>query len=175
MPNYTFENETDNESNGSWDETDDETEIDDPIYEPEEPSINKYTIVLCEKYDQLTHGIIDGEVNHHYLTHIRFKSLDMDIINNYINNTLCKLEIAECLYLPSQYCVSIIKTYWLKLIQRTWKKIHKSKKLTIAMRSHPNALKYREINGRWPNNCINYPSLKGMLSKLSRTSSRSIS
>lgn len=178
MPNYTFEDETDNESNSSWDETDDENEINDSIYEPEEPSINKYTIVLCEKYDQLIHGIIDGEVNYHYLTHVRFKQLDMDIINNYYNNyynTFCKLEIAECLYLPSYHCVSILKTYWLKLIQRTWKKIYKSKKLIIAMRSHPNALKYREINGRWPNNCINYPSLKGMLLTLSRTPSRSIS
>ena len=180
MPNYTFEDETDNESNGSWDETDnesngswDETEINDYVYQPEEPSINKYTIVLCEKYDQIIHGIIDGEVNYHYLTHVRFKQLDIDIINNYYN-TFCKLEIAECLYLPSYHCVSILKTYWLKLIQRTWKKIYKSKKLIIAMRSHPNALKYREINGRWPNNCINYPNLKGMLSTLSRTPSRSI-
>lgn len=182
MPNYNFDNdtdnETDNESYDSWDETDDETEINDSTYEPEEQSLTKYNLVLCEQYDRRLHGICDGEINYHYLTLIRFREYDIDCINVarmiYPNNR-SNLEIAECLYLPSDHCVSIIKTYWLKLIQRTWKKIHRSRKLIIAMRSHPNALKYREINGRWPNNCINYPRLKGMLSNLSGTSSRSIS
>lgn len=35
MPNY-FEYDTNNESTGSWYETDDETEINEEIYEPEE-------------------------------------------------------------------------------------------------------------------------------------------
>jgi hypothetical protein len=170
MPNYNSEDETEIESNGSWDETDDETD-DETIYEPEEPSLSKYNIVLCERYNELIHGIVDGEVNHHYLTYIRFKSLDINIINNYINNTLCKLEIAECLYLPSEHCVSILKTHWLKLIQLTWKKIYRERNLAIIRRCHPNALKHREIYGKWPNNCSNYPVLRGMLSKLSRTSS----
>lgn len=166
MPNYNSDDETEIESNGSWDETDDET-----IYEPEEPSLSKYNIVLCERYNELIHGIVDNHVNDHYLTYIRFKSLDINIINNYINNTLCKLEIAECLYLPSQHCISILKTHWLKIIQRTWKKTYKERKLSITRRCHPNAIKYREIYGKWPNNCSNYPLLRGMLSKLSRTSS----
>jgi len=170
MPNYNSEDETDTESYGSWDETDDETEIDEPIYDPEELSNTKYNIVLCEQYNRNIHGNINGEINNHYLTQIRFKELNLDIINNFIMNISCKLEIAECIYLPSDHCVSIIKTHWLKLIQRAWKKIHRLRKLTIAMRSHPNALKHREIYGRWPNSCSNYPSLSGMLSNLSRAS-----
>ena len=166
MSNYNSEDETDIESNGSWDETDNET-----IYEPEEHSLSKYNIVLCERYNELIHGIVYGEVNHHYLTYARFKKREMDIINNYSSNTLCKLELAECLYLPSEHCVSILKTHWLKLIQRTWKKNYRERKLAIIRRCHPNALKYREIHGKWPNNCSNYPVLRGMLSKLPRTSS----
>lgn len=186
MDNY-YEGITDNESNDSWDETDnetdiyetdDETDIDDISYEPEEISLSKYNLVLCEKYNTLTHGF-SAEAKYHYLTHIRFKYLDINIINNYINNTnsinTIKLEIAECIYLPSYHCISIIKTHWLKLIQRVWKKNYRERKLTIMRRCHPNALKYREIHGRWPHYCINYPSLRGMLSNLSRTSSRTIS
>ena len=41
MSNYNSEDETDIESNGSWDETDNET-----IYEPEEHSLSKYNIVF---------------------------------------------------------------------------------------------------------------------------------
>lgn len=168
MPNYNSEDETDNESYGSWDDTDVESEIDDPIYEPEEPSLTKYNIVLCEKYNRQNHGNVDGEINNHYLTLIRFTTLD----NNYImmlrrNYPFGKIEIAECLYLSSDHCVSILKTHWLRLIQRTWKKICTNRKLTILRRSHPNSLKYREIYGKWPNNCNSFPTLKGMLSNLS--------
>lgn len=170
MSNY------DNETNdGLWEETDDDTEINDPIYEPEEQSLTKYNIVLCERYNRNIHGNVDGVINNHYLTLIRFIELDLNFINLLNCPTNAKLEIAECLYLPSEHCVSILKTYWLKLIQRTWKKNCRIRKSMITMRSHPNALAYREIHGKWPNNCANFPSLSGMLSNLSRTSSRTIS
>jgi len=48
MDNNTFEDETDNVSYDSWNESDDEDEQSELIYEPEEPSLNKFTIVLCE-------------------------------------------------------------------------------------------------------------------------------
>jgi hypothetical protein len=169
MPNYNFDGETDTESYGSWDETDDETE-NDPIYEPEEESLTKYNIVLCEQYDGNKHGIVNGEINNHLLTIARFKKLDMDYINFVSQFTPGYLEIAECLYLPSGHCVSIIKTHWLKLIQRTWKRIYRLRKLIIGMRSCPKVLNHMEIYGRWPNNCINYPTLKGMLANLFRIS-----
>lgn len=175
MSNYNSENDTDIESYESWD---DESETNDPIYEPDEPSLTKYNIVLCEQYDRNKHGIYSGEINNHLLTIVRLKELDMNYIDFISLYTPGFLEIAECLYLPSNHCVSILKTHWLKLIQRTWKKIYKLRKLTIAMRSNPNALKHREIYGKWPNICINYPNLRGMLSNLDRSScssSRTIS
>jgi hypothetical protein len=173
MNNYTFEDETDNESYVSWNETDNEDEDDPFEYEPEEPSTTKFNIVICEKYNELRHGVSTNEMNSHYLTLSRINRLDMGLINLFItnNNSNCRLEIAECIYLPSYHCVSIIKTFWLKLVQRTWKRIYKDRKLCISKRAHPNAHKYREIYGKWPKNCANYPQLKGMLFNLSRTSS----
>jgi len=170
MDNNTFENETDNESYDSWNETDEEA--DDAIYEPEEPSLNKFTIVLCGKYNRLLHGPAPKIMSNYYLTFIRFKQLDMNLINYYKDfSDSLKLEIAECIYLPSQHCVAILKTFWLKLIQRAWKRIYKERKICLARRANPNALKYREIYGKWPNSCSNFPQLKGMLFNLSRTSS----
>jgi len=175
MPNY--QDETDNESYGSWDESDHEDEVDLLIYGPGDPSLTKYNIVLCELYNKEYHGYVDGEINNHYLTFMRFTSYNYNYINIIKNQqpSRFRIEIAECLYLPSDHCVSILKTHWLKLIQRTWKKIYKNRKQTLIIRSHPNSLKYREVNGIWPNNCINYPSLKGMLSGLFQSSSRSSS
>lgn len=175
MNNYNFENETDNESYSTGDETDPETDDENAehvTYEPEEPTTTKLNIVLCEKYNKLLHGQAPKIMNNHYLTFLRFKQLNMDYINYYkmTSNTLY-LEIAECIYLPSNHCISIIKTMWLKLIQRKWKYIYKERKLCISRRANPNALKHREIYGTWPNNCANYPQLKGMLSNLARASS----
>jgi len=182
MSTFNSYDETDSESMGSWDDhTDNQTHVswddDELVYDPEEPSSTKYNIVLCELYNREYHGQADGEINNHYLSLMRFKNYDYNNINNIRVNypRTFRLEIAECLYLPSYHCVSILKTHWLKLIQRTWKKIYRCMKQTILIRSHPNSLKYREINGRWPNNCSSYPTLRGMLSKLSRTSSGSSS
>lgn len=168
---YNNEYETDDSSYSST-EDDDEMDIYDITYEPEEPSLTKYNIVLCVKYNKLIHGDVDGEINNHYLTLIRFKFslMKFDEINfDYIINTLgynrndVRLEITECIYLPSEYCISIIKTHWLRLIQRTWKRIYKERKNILMKRYNPRSLKYREIYGKWPNDCIYLPQLKGML------------
>jgi hypothetical protein len=179
MSNYNseYEDETDIESYDSLDTTDNETEIDEPVYEAEEPSLTKYNIVLCELYNREYHGYSDGEINNHYLSFIRFRNYDYNYIKSLIrqNPARFRLEIAECFYLPSYHCVSILKTHWVKLIQRTWKKIYKRRKEIILIRSHPNSLNYREINGTWPKNCSIYPTLKGMLTNLHKCSSRTIS
>lgn len=166
MDNYINDNYTDDESYDTWDETDDESEYEneDILYEPEELTRTKYNIVHCVKLKCL---------KNYYLTLTRFKYLNIDIINYYsnmypfINQSALRLEIAECIYLPSKRCVSIIKTFWLKIIQRKWKNICKERKLCLVRRANLNALRHREIYGKWPSNCTSYPLLKGMLSNLS--------
>jgi hypothetical protein len=90
------------------------------------------------------------------------------IFKNYRNiitrENYIKPEIAECIYLPQGESVCIIKTFWIKIIQKTWKKICKQRKEIIKRRCSLICLKYREINGKWPNCCNYYPSVKGMLS-----------
>ncbi len=166
MNNPTFDDETDNESVNDLDDTDDDIEYEDVIYEPEEVSKTKYNIVHCVKLKYL---------KNHYIALIRFKQLNMDVINDYsniyplINPNKLRLEIAECIYLSSGYCVAIIKTFWLKLIQRKWKKIYQERKICLSRRANPNALKYKEIHGTWPLYCLTYPLLKGMLRNLTST------
>lgn len=158
-----YEDNTDNEYDSEYD-SEEESET---IYEPEEPSETKYNIVVCEKYNRLLHGPADKIMENQYLTYARFKKLNMNIIRSfYSESNRFRIEIAQCVYLPSEHCVSIIKTFWLKLIQKKWKKICKERKLCIERRTTLNAIRYKEIYGKWPNNCLNYPNLKGMLSNL---------
>lgn len=57
----------------------------------------------------------------------------------------------------------VVKTYWLKLVQRTWKRIMKERNLFIHNCKKPSSILHRNTFGRWK--CTSYfPSLKGMLS-----------
>jgi len=185
-----------------YDVTDDEIEYDDDdiCYEPEERSITRFNISICELYNRQLHGYANTlreNVLYHYLIYERYKKLNIEYINYTINHlknehnnlndknhdifrnyrqilnnkNYIKPEITECIYLDTGHCVAIIKTLWIKLIQRKWKSIYKERKLCLIHRCNPNSIKYREIYGKWPNNCINYSGIKGMLSELSRASS----
>jgi hypothetical protein len=164
----TYNSETDNES--TYDSEDEEINYN--LYQPEEISLTKYNIVICEKYNTQFHGMSTDDIIYHYLTHIRYKRFNFNEMKNIIRCVLTrsKIEIAECIYLPSQYCISILKTFWIKLIQRKWKNILKQRENIIKKRYNINSIIYRELHGKWPIDCLNYPRLKGMLSNLLRTS-----
>jgi len=93
--------------------------------------------------------------------------LNHPIIRNY-NNIITRphyiqIQIAKVIYLAGQECVAILKTFWIKLIQRTWKKIYKKRSIIFALRMLPNSLIYKQIHNKWPDSCANLPSLKGLL------------
>ena len=91
-------------------------------------------------------------------------------IKNYSNiitrQNYIKPQIGENIRLESGHCVSIIKTIWIKLIQRTWKRVYKMKKDIIKKRCTIAATNHRIVRGIWPDNCRYLPGLKGMLNKL---------
>lgn len=96
------------------------------------------------------------------------KNVNKTKFRNYPNiirrNDYIKPEIAECIYLSGDEYVAIIKTHWIRLIQRTWKKIYKQKMETIKNMRSIYYLNKREINNK---HILTLPTLKGMLSYLS--------
>jgi hypothetical protein len=182
---------TDNEYDSDYDS---DYEEDDSyiFYEPEEQSLTKYNMTLCELYNRTLHGNESSDVLYHYLVHSRYKILDMktmnytadninleynqlgnqshDIFRNYkqiiTRENYVKPEITECIYLNTGHCIAILKTFWLRLIQRKWKNIIKARVKIINRRSHLKSLTHRELTGKWPNDCLIFPQLRGMLSQL---------
>jgi hypothetical protein len=65
-----------------------------------------------------------------------------------------KLEIGECFYLDGGECVVILKTFWLRIIQRKWKKIFQLRRECLEKRKKIENLKYKEYNGKWPYECM---------------------
>ena len=158
-PDYNVNNDPTNYdvtyySDSEYSDTDseDSEDIQDIIYEPDEHSSNRFTIALCELFNENLHGNTSSDVKYHYLVNTRFKKLHMNWINehacflnnsyiyqgnlhhnifrNYrniiLNGNYIKPEIVEVLYLKNNeidYCVAIKKTFWIKIIQRSWKNI----------------------------------------------------
>lgn len=86
--------------------------------------------------------------NYHYITN---------------NPNYIKPEIGQYIILPTQEAIAILKTIWLRIIQRKWKKIFAERKQIITLRKNPSTLYYRHINGKWPKTCDYLPGLRGML------------
>jgi hypothetical protein len=137
-----------------------DNEVSYQCFDAEEPSITKYNIVLCH-YEHPFH-IVDQ----------RFKIFNLQLINEMSRllilhrKIISKVHLAECLYLSTGECVAIKKTKWIILIQQKWKKLLKERKRILNMRNQPSSLHHREIHGRWPHVCYSYPSLRGMLVKM---------
>ena len=95
------------------------------------------------------------------------KNLKDEYIRNYNNiikrSNYIKPEIGEIRYLRGDECVCIIKTFWIKIIQRAWKKIYKTRQQIFRMRCRPDSIVYRQITGKFPDNCVFMPSIRGML------------
>ena len=161
-------------------------------YSPEEICPTRFVIGLCELFHPTIHGKGPQQVEGHYLTICRYKTLDIECImyetacihNEYINlnakkvkhnlfpnyrhiienENYVKPEIIECIYLqPSGYCIAIIKTFWIKIIQRTWKNIMKRRCEIILKTATVSTLRKREITS---GQSIVVPGLRGMLAML---------
>ena len=182
---------TDSEYDSEYDSDYDE-DYSDAFYEPEEQGLTKYYISISELYNKKLHGNVNSDVLYHYLVYSRFKTLDMNQINGVANNinngyqeldnqthdifrnykqiitreNYIKPEITECVYLNTGHYVAILKTFWLRLIQRKWKNIIKERKNIIKKRFNQKSLTHREVTGKWPDDCLRFPQLKGMLSQL---------
>lgn len=58
--------------------------------------------------------------------------------------------------------VVVLKTFWLRLVQRTWKRIYKERVRVIALRCSPRCHRHMELTGRYIEGAHSLPRLQGM-------------
>ena len=83
----------------------------------------------------------------------------------YARNYRLKISIMKLNITEDGLCLVVVKTYWLKLIQRHWKKIIKNRKEIIERMQHYSYLQQRELG---KNKKEKIEKLKGMLSMYSK-------
>jgi hypothetical protein len=57
----------------------------------------------------------------------------------------------------------VVKTFWLKLVQRKWKKIYKQRQEIITKRANPFSLHHREVSGSWQSDITYLPGIRGLM------------
>jgi len=69
---------------------------------------------------------------------------------NTVSMKYCSLQIVQTDILTGLEEVAYLKTFWLKLVQRRWKKIYKARQDLLKERMTIRALTFRARTGKWP-------------------------
>lgn len=57
----------------------------------------------------------------------------------------------------------VLKTHYLKIVQKAWRRVLEYRKRLIKCRMNINSIHYREIHGRWPEGLNYWPKLEGCI------------
>lgn len=89
------------------------------------------------------------------------------IIRNYLNiisdSNYIKPEIIMKIKLASGHRVAILKTFWIRIVQRKWKKVFAERVRIMELRKKVGNIMWRKMRGTWPFECSYMSSLAGML------------
>ena len=72
------------------------------------------------------------------------------------------------MYVKNDTYYVVLKTHWIRLIQRKWKALYNDFKKRQETKYKSNSLKYREQNGNFPNKLNYRPKIYGMLRTINR-------
>lgn len=78
------------------------------------------------------------------------------------------IQIMQLYILPDYTYSVIIKTHWIRLVQRHWRSTFNERQKIIVGRKTPQALLCWEMTGHFPKGLRQFPSLQGMLHQYSR-------
>ena len=101
------------------------------------------TITALKTHYKRVYNINSKLIHHSHPTIRNFNNIIK--VNNFI-----KIDIVFVDQLSGNESVGYIKTFWIKLIQRRWKKIYKQRQDVLKQRMLPKSIREREITGNWP-------------------------
>ena len=180
------DNDNDNDDNDNDDDDDSDSGIEydsilveDSLHFYSEKNDKQYYIGLSHIYNSNNsqHLLLSTSVS----AQVFFKH-SYDNINNYLyyygltripNHQVQILQINKVEEQGYEIVSVVNKTYWLRIIQRHWKKIYSQRINNIRNRMLPQNILYKENHGIYPTHVMKLPSLHGMLSCYHNTSEQS--
>jgi len=159
-----------------YDETSDDNDIVDEIAYSEEEfqyidkQHNHYYIGSAIYYPQFNSIQLDTAVSLGTLFSYEIDDIALYLAEYSISNIMRTLPCVHILQLDikpdGEYC-AIIKTFWLKIVQRAWKKQFAKRQSIIRERGHIAAQRHFELTGTYPRDIRIIPGLRGLLEKYS--------
>uniref|UniRef100_A0A6C0ARV3 Uncharacterized protein n=1 Tax=viral metagenome TaxID=1070528 RepID=A0A6C0ARV3_9ZZZZ len=73
------------------------------------------------------------------------------------------IDIIKLSILPDDSYSVITKTHWLRLVQRTWKRVYQERQKVLINRAKISSQRHFELHGQYPYGLNYMPSLRGML------------
>lgn len=158
-----------------------------PHASPQPPALltrHANSLAICELFHPVLHGIDENsspDINNHFLIYTaievddfynkeyvyeenhlrRYRNAALRLLNMHTqtqNNKHMRLEIVQAHELqPGQESVAILKTFWLRIVQRCWKKVFQARKELIKQRSSIRALQERARLGCWAPHLRQWP------------------
>jgi len=94
--------------------------------------------------------------------------------NSYISNFECivsennyfQYHIVKPYLLDSYHSIAVIKTYFIRIIQRVWKKFYNKRKIFYNERNKLSNIHFKNTHGEWPESCRIIPSARGILNNI---------
>jgi hypothetical protein len=168
---HMVENDDNNESDDSHGEDYDLLEELDNLYDEDEQHIeadkipNKYYIGICKRSNHYK----DQYLLLNTISPKLFYKTNYDTIIAYLKEysiiyvSSPKLEIMKFAPINQDVYSVVIKTHWIRLIQRHWKKIISTRENIYKRRGSINSQRHFEFYGRYPYGLNTMPILYGML------------
>lgn len=163
-----------------------ETDSDSDYEENSDEELDEIDIVYNNDYDKLKYkkdksyyigmsDIIDNTyIFSHAITPNSFFKYSYDFVLEYLymysifRPSRLLIDVFQLDILTDGTYSVIIKTYWIRIIQRHWKKICKDRYSMLVKRGGINAQKTFSMEGKYPAHLRRLPSIYGMLNAYSR-------
>ena len=103
-----------------------------------------------------------------------FTNYSLDNIQEYLHSysimlrRCSEVEIMQ-LYIRKEVYYVVVKTYWLRIIQRVWKRKYQQYVERQHKKTLPQNMRYREIHGKYPNELNYLPKIRGILSHYNKS------
>lgn len=127
---------------------------------------NNYYIGSAIYYSQLNSIQLDTAVSLGTLFSYNIDDISLYLAEYSISNTMRTLPCVHILQLDikpdGEYC-AIIKTFWLRIVQRAWKKQFAKRQSIIRSRGHIASQRHFELTGTYPRSIRTIPGLRGLL------------
>jgi hypothetical protein len=159
-----------------YDETSDDNDVVDEIAYSEEEfqdmdkQHNHYYIGSAIYFPQSNIIQLDIAVSLETLFSYEIDDISLYLAEYSITNVMRTLPCVHIIQLDikhdGEYC-AIIKTFWLRIVQRAWKKQFAKRQSIIRARRHIAAQRHFELTGTYPRDIRTIPGLRGLLEKYS--------